>query len=102
MDQLWQANAGLTQWQQPSAFSIGYPTSGDKSTNQHPTHIGGWWFQSMINEIRNVITYSGMLFDPTDTTQLLRAVQYIVAPSFELREDDGEELREDDSIEERQ
>jgi len=56
----------------------------------------------MINEIRNVIIYSGQLFDPTDTTQLLRAIQYIVAPSFELREDDGEELREDDSIEERQ
>ena len=64
-------------------------------TNQHPTHVGGWWFQSLIDEIQAVIVASGILFDPTDPTQLISAILGLIQPSFELREDGGYELRED-------
>lgn len=94
-DELWGANAGPALWEQPDTFSIGYPRAGDLLTNQAPTHIGGWWFQALIDEFRNIIVQSGLLFNPTDTTQLLTAIQTLCAPSFELREDGGFELRED-------
>lgn len=94
-DELWGGNAGATPWNPPASFSIGYPRSGDLLTNQHPTHIGGWWFQAFTDEIRNVIIAAGLIFDPTDPTQLLTAIQELLHPSFELREDGGFELRED-------
>jgi len=94
-NELWKANAGNSEWNPPASFSIGYPRSGDLLTNQHPTHVGSWWFQSLIDEIQAVIVQSGLLFDPTDPTQLLVAIQSLISPSYELREDGGFELRED-------
>lgn len=102
MDQLWQSNAAPTLWGPPASFSVGYPSSGDKATGAHPTRPGAWWFQSMVNEIRNVIVAAGMIYDPTDTTQLFKAITSLCNPSYELREDSGLELREDASIEKRQ
>ncbi len=98
-DLLWQSNAGPTQWGAPSSFSIGYPQSGDVATNTHPTHIGGPWFLGAYQEIRTVIAAAGLVFDPTNTGQLLQAITEILKPAFELREDGSLELREDGSIE---
>lgn len=97
MDELWQSSAGSTLWSPPASFSIGYPRSGDVLTNQHPTHIGAWWFQSLVEEFRTIIVQAGFLFNPSDTTQLLAAIQELARPSIELREDGGFELREDGS-----
>jgi len=94
-DELWGGNVSTSEWAPPTYFSIGYPRDGDLLTNQHPTHIGYWWYQSLIDEIRNVIVAEGLIFDPTDTTQLLAAIQGLLHPTFELREDGGFELRED-------
>lgn len=102
MDPLWKSNAAPTQWAPPSSFSMGYPSSGDKATGSHPTYPGAWWFQSMVNEIRNVIVAAGFDYDPTDTTQLFKAISSLRHPTYELREDGGLELREDASIEKRQ
>lgn len=101
-DELWGSNSGPSLWEAPTSFSIGYPRAGDLLTDQHPTHIGGWWFQSLIDEFRNLIIQSGMLFDPTDPTQLFAAIQFLCSPSYELREDGGFELREDGTFELRQ
>lgn len=94
-NELWGGNAGASEWDAPASFSIGYPRLGDLVSNQQPTHIGGWWFQSLVDEIQAVIVQAGMLFDPTDPTQLLQAIESLIVPSFELREDGGFELRED-------
>ena len=102
MDQLWKSSASSTPWASPSKFSIGYPSSGDLATQQHPTHVGAWWFQSLIDEIRNVIVSAGFIYDPTDPTQLLAAINSCFNPTYESREDGGLELREDASIEKRQ
>jgi hypothetical protein len=102
MDTLWKADASPTTWGAPPGFSIGYPRSGDVTTGAHPTVVGGWWFQSMVDEIRTVILAAGLVYDPTDTTQLVVAIQQIFNPTYELREDGGSELREDGSLERRQ
>lgn len=101
-NELWGGNTSSSLWAPPSSFATGYPRDGDLSTNQHPTHIGGWWFQSLTDEFRNVIESAGLIFDPTDPTQLLLAIQEILHPTFELREDGGFELREDGTFELRQ
>jgi|ERR1700759_664769 len=101
-DELWNSNVSPTEWAAPTSFSTGYPRDGDLLTDQHPTHIGYWWYQSMIDEIRNVIVGAGLIFNPFDTTQLLEAIEELLQPTFELREDDGFELREDGSFELRQ
>lgn len=98
-DLVWQDDAGPTEWQAPVAFSIGYPQAGDLSTNTHPTHIGAPWFLGAYLEIRTVIAAAGLVFDPTNTGQLLQAITEILKPTFELREDGSFELREDGSIE---
>jgi hypothetical protein len=98
-DLLWKSDAGPAPWEAPSAFSVGYPQSGDLSTNTHPTHIGGPWFLGAYQEIRTVIAAAGLVFDPTNTGQLLMAIIEILKPTFELREDGSFELREDGSIE---
>jgi len=98
-DLIWKADAGPAQWATPSSFSIGYPTSGDLATNMHPTHIGATWFLGAYEEIRTVIAAAGLVFDPSDTGQLLAAITEILKPTFELREDGSFELREDGGIE---
>ncbi len=98
-DLLWQSNAAPGAWSPPTSFSIGYPTAGDLATGTHPTHIGGVWFQGAYEEIRTVIAAAGLVFDPSDTGQLLQAIREILKPTFELREDGSFELREDGSIE---
>lgn len=99
---LWQSGAAPSTWEPPSSFSVGYPAAGDLATGAHPTHVGAWWFQSMVDEIRNVIVAAGFIYDPTDPTQLLAAINSLYHPTYELREDGGLELREDASIEKRQ
>ena len=98
-DMLWKRQAGASQWAPPSLFSLGYPTDGDVSTLTPPTHVGANWFLGAYQEIQTVIVAAGLVFDPTDTGQLLRAITGILQPSFELREDGSFELREDGSIE---
>jgi len=102
MDQIWKSDAAPSTWAPPARFSTGYPTDGDLATGVHPTRPGAWWFQSMVDEIRNVIVAAGLIYDPTDPTQLLTALQSLFHPTYELREDGGLELREDASIEKRQ
>lgn len=99
---LWKKSAAPAKWAPPSAFSIGYPTAGDRATQTHPTRPGATWFQGAYEEIRNVIETAGLVFDPSDTGQLLAAIQELLHPTFELREDGGFELREDDFFELRQ
>lgn len=98
-DLLWKSDASPTQWSAPSVFSVGYPTAGDLATNTHPTHVGGAWFEGVYRELRTVIATAGLVFDPSDTGQLLQAITEILKPTFELREDGSFELREDGSIE---
>ena len=94
MDELWKSDASSTPWGAPTSFSIGYPASGDKATLTHPTRIGAWWFQSMADEIRNVIVAAGLIYDPTDPTQLLAAINSLFHPTYELREDGSIEKRQ--------
>src|ERR1700759_5126641 len=101
-DELLDSKVRPTEWGAPSSFFTGDPRDGDLLTDQDPTQIGYWWYQSMIDEIRNVIVGAGLIFNPFDTTQLLEAIEELLQPPFELREDDGFELREDGSFELRQ
>lgn len=98
-DMLWKNQAYPSQWGAPAYFSIGYPTAGDLATLTPPTHIGATWFLGAYQEIRTVIVAAGLVFDPTNTGQLLQAIKEILKPTFELREDGSFELREDGSIE---
>jgi hypothetical protein len=98
-DFLWTANAAPTEWAPQTKYSIGFPTAGDAVTSTPPTHIGGDWFLGMYEEFRTVIIAAGLDFDPTDPGQLLKAIQEILTPTFELREDGSFELREDGSFE---
>jgi hypothetical protein len=98
-DMLWKSQASPMQWGAPDQFSVGYPTAGDLATLTPPTHVGANWFLGAYQEIRTVIAAAGLVFDPTDTGQLLLAITEILKPTFELREDGSFELREDGSIE---
>ena len=51
-DELWGGNVSASLWAPPASFSVGYPRNGELLTDTHPTHIGGWWFQSLIDEIQ--------------------------------------------------
>lgn len=98
-DMLWKNSAFPSQWSAPPRFSIGYPTAGDLTTLHPPTVPGAQWYQAAYLELRTVIATAGLVFDPTDTGQLLQAIRLILRPTFELREDGSFELREDGSIE---
>lgn len=98
-DLLWQKNAAPAPWAAPSKSSVGYPSAGDLATGTHPTHIGAPWFLGVYQELRTVIAAAGLVFDPSDTTQLLQAITEILKPTFELREDGSFELREDGGLE---
>ena len=75
---IWNGNASATRWAAPASFSVGFPTDGDAVTGTPPTHPGGTWFQNQIAEMRAVIEAAGLVFDPTDTTQFLAAIQALV------------------------
>jgi PKD repeat protein len=83
MDPVWKADASVIAWAPVTNRSIGYPRAGDLATGQHPTHIGGEWFEDVANEIKNVIEGAGLTYDPTDVTQFLSAVYaLILRPDF--------------------
>ncbi|HEX7687334.1 MAG TPA: LamG-like jellyroll fold domain-containing protein [Burkholderiaceae bacterium] len=83
MDPLWKSDASSQAWEPVTTRSIGYPRAGDLATGQHPTHIGGEWFEDMLEEIKSTIESAGMTFDPTDVTQFLSAIYaLILRPDF--------------------
>jgi len=79
---LWKANASALKWAPPASRSIGYPTAGDTATSTPATHIGGEWFEAMVEEIRNVIDAAGLVFDPTDTTQFFQAIVILLGSTY--------------------
>lgn len=79
MNPLWKSDASPTIWAVPAAFSMGFPRARDVVTQAPPTHPGGYWFESMADEIRAVIEAAGLTFDPTDTSQFLAAIEILVA-----------------------
>ncbi len=98
-DLLFKRQAFPSPWAAQAQLSIGYPTAGDVTTLTPPTHVGGNWFLGAYQEIQTVIVAAGLVFDPTDTSQLLLAITEILKPTFELREDGSFELREGGFIE---
>lgn len=80
MNPLWKSDAAPTPWSPAAAYSIGYPQGGDLITGTHPTRPGGDWFEAMATEIKAVIEGAGLTFDPTDTSQFLKAIRVLVAP----------------------
>ena len=78
MNPQWKADAAPLPWSPPASFSIGFPRAGDVATDTHPTHIGGHWFASMVDELRRVIEGAGLVFDPRNTFQFLQAIQILL------------------------
>jgi hypothetical protein len=81
LNPLWKSDAAPVPWAVPTSFSFGFPQAGDLATNAHPTHIGGAWFEAMAEEMQAVIEAAGLTFDPTDITQLYRAIVILFEPT---------------------
>jgi PKD repeat protein len=83
MDPIWKSDASSLAWAARTSRSIGYPHAGDLATGRHPTHVGGEWFEDLLQEIKNVIEEAGLPFDPSDVTQFFTAIKVLMLrPDF--------------------
>lgn len=71
----WTSNAIQTAPDLEELTSLGYPTNGDPSKGIPPTLPGAAWFYRVDQLISALITKAGMEIDPTDTEQLVKAIE---------------------------
>lgn len=71
----WTSNAIQTAPDLEELTSEGYPTNGDPSKGIPPTLPGAAWFYRVDQLISALITKAGMEIDPTDTDQLVKAIE---------------------------
>ncbi len=100
-----EANASATPPTAPVAPSIGYPKSGNPQTSDPATRPGPYWYMSIGEEMRGVITGAGLTPNINDNTQLRQAILKMISDAaktiridnavFEASVADGEAVRWD-------
>lgn len=73
MDRVYLSNTSETPPEQPPSAG-GFPTAGSRFSGVPATVPGAYWFHSVTEEIRNVITGFGLTPDASDLTQLYQAI----------------------------
>lgn len=71
----WTANSIQTPPDLSQLSSKGYPTNGDPARGIPPTLPGAGWFHRVSQLFASVINAAGLMIDPADTDQLLKALK---------------------------
>jgi len=79
MDSVYQSAFSQTPPQPPVNPVFGYPRGGNPQEALRATVPGDWWYHMMTMELRNLIQGAGINPDAADTSQLLQAVQALIA-----------------------
>lgn len=73
------SNAAVAPPAAPAAPSVGYPKSGNAATNDPATTPGPYWYHSLGEELRAVITGVGLVPSLSDNTQLRTAITKMIS-----------------------
>jgi hypothetical protein len=79
MDRSFASGAAGSPPSYPGSPSIGYPTAGNPSLAVPATKPGPWWYYMINEELRAVLVAAGITPDGSNTTQLLQAIQALIA-----------------------
>lgn len=79
MDRTFESGSAASPPSAPASPSTGYPTAGNPSLAIPATKPGPWWYHMINEELRAVISAAGITPDHEDVTQLMQAIQSLIA-----------------------
>ena len=83
MDRPYELDTVATAPAMPPNLPNGYPSDGDPDAGRLATEPGAWWFHSVNEEIRNVITGAGLTPANAELNQLFLAIQAMIQASHQ-------------------